>query len=64
MSPDGSSVHALVPFKVVNVKGFTLPQTGSYSMLIYTSVGILVMAGAAMLIVLLCRRRPAKRNRR
>ena len=64
MSPDGNSVHALVPFKVVNVKGFTLPQTGSYSMLIYTSVGILVMAGAAMLIVLLCRRRPAKRNRR
>ena len=64
MSPDGSSVHALVPFKVVNVKGFTLPQTGSYSMLIYTSVGILVMAGAAALIILLCRRRPAKRSRR
>lgn len=63
MSPDGSSVNALVPLKVVNVKGFTLPQTGSASMWIYTSVGILVMAGAATLIVLLCRRRPAKRNR-
>ena len=64
MAPDGASAHALVPLKVVNVKGFNLPQTGSHGTWIYTSVGILIMACAVVLMVVLNRRRPAHRSAR
>ena len=62
MSADGGSLHAFVPLKVVNTKGFSLPQTGSFGTAIYTTVGILVMAGAATLIFLMTRRRSQPRR--
>ena len=64
MSADGGSLHAYVLLKVVNTKGFSLPQTGSFGTAVYTTVGILVMAGAAILIVLLIHRRTQPKRRR
>lgn len=44
MKADNSSVHAVVPFTVVNTKGFELPKTGSYGTLMFTVGGVLAMA--------------------
>ena len=64
MSADGGSLHAYVPLKVVNTKGFSLPQTGSFGTAVYTTVGILVMAGTAILIFMLTRRRTQPKHHR
>lgn len=44
MKADNSSVHAVVPFTVVNTKGFELPKTGSYGTWMFTVGGVLAMA--------------------
>ena len=52
MLEDNGSVNALAPLSVVNTRGFDLPETGDHGTMMFTIVGILIMAGAATFIVL------------
>ncbi len=59
---DGNKVtmedsNAKVPLTIVNTRGFDLPQTGDNGTMMFTIVGILVMAGAAGVLVLTCRKK-------
>ena len=59
MLEDDGSVNAHVPLSVVNTRGFDLPETGDNGTMMFTVFGILIMAGAATVIVLASRK---KRN--
>ena len=61
MATDGSSAHALITLTVTNSKGFDLPQTGGNGTWIYTTIGIVLMAGAAAIFFIVTRRRPGRR---
>ena len=61
MATDGSSAHALITLTVTNTKGFDLPQTGGSGTWIYTTIGIVLMAGAAAIFFVVTRRRPGRR---
>ena len=56
MLADGGSANAEVPLTVVNTRGFDLPETGDNGTMMFTIVGILLMAGAACLILLSLRK--------
>ena len=56
MLADGSSANAEAPLTVVNTRGFDLPETGDNGTMMFTIVGILLMAGAACLILLSLRK--------
>ena len=61
MLEDDGSVNASVPLKVVNTRGFDLPQTGDHGTWMFSVVGILMMAGAAcFLLVLVTKKRTAE----
>ena len=61
MLEDDGSVNASVPLKVVNTRGFDLPQTGDNGTWMFSIVGILMMAGAAcFLLVLVSKKRTAE----
>ena len=50
-----------MPLKVVNTRGFDLPQTGDNGTWMFSVVGILMMAGAAcFLLVLVTKKRTAE----
>ena len=57
MLEDDGSVNASVPLKVVNTRGFDLPQTGDHGTWMFSVVGILLMAGAAAVIILTSRKK-------
>lgn len=57
MKADNSSVHAAVPFTVVNTKGFELPKTGSYGTWMFTAGGVLAMGAAAFMIYKLSKKK-------
>ena len=59
MLEDNGSANAEAPLTVVNTRGFDLPETGDNGTMMSTIVGILLMAGAAGMIVLTLRK---KRN--
>ena len=59
MLEDDVSVNALAPLTVVNTRGFDLPKTGDNGTMLFTIFGILAMAGAATVIILVSRK---KRN--
>ena len=59
MLEDDGSVNAHAPLSVVNTRGFDLPETGDNGTMMFTVFGILIMAGAAAVIVLVSRK---KRN--
>lgn len=50
MKEDNGSVHAAVPFTVINTKGFELPKTGSYGTWMFTVCGVLAMGAAAFIL--------------
>ena len=52
MLEDNGSANAEAPLSVVNTRGFDLPETGDHGTMMFTIVGILMMAGAAAFIVL------------
>ena len=52
MLEDNGSANAEAPLSVVNTRGFDLPETGDHGTMMFTIVGILMMAGAATFIVL------------
>ncbi len=57
MRPDDASENAQAPLTIVNTKGFTLPKTGDNGTMMFTIAGILLMAGAAGVIVVACRKK-------
>ena len=60
MLEDNGSANAEVPLSVVNTRGFDLPETGDHGTMMFTIVGILMMAGAATFIVLASKKRNAR----
>ena len=54
---DNGSVNAHAPLTVVNTRGFDLPETGDNGTMMFTVIGILAMAGAAAVIVLVSRKK-------
>lgn len=57
MLEDDGSVNAVVPLKVVNTRGFDLPQTGDHGTWMFSVIGILLMAGAAVIIIMTSRKK-------
>ena len=57
MLEDNGSTNAEAPLTVVNTRGFDLPETGDNGTMMFTIVGILLMAGAAGMIVLTLRKK-------
>jgi len=57
MLEDDGSINASVPLKVVNTRGFDLPQTGDHGTWMFSVVGILLMAGAAVVIIMTTRKK-------
>ena len=57
MLEDDGSVNAVVPLKVVNTRGFDLPQTGDHGTWMFSVIGILLMAGAAVVIIMTSRKK-------
>ena len=57
MLEDNGSQNAHAPLSVVNTRGFDLPETGDTGTMMFTIFGILAMAGAAAVIVLVCRKK-------
>ena len=60
MEPDGSSANALVPFTVINTRGFDLPQTGSYGNWMFPVAGLSMLALCVAGIVALTRKSKKK----
>ena len=57
MLEDNGSINAHAPLTVVNTRGFDLPETGDNGTMMFTVIGILAMAGAAAVIVLVSRKK-------
>lgn len=60
MLEDNGSVNAHAPLTVVNTRGFDLPETGDRGTLMFSILGILVMAGSLTCIVLANRKKARK----
>ena len=60
MLEDNGSANAEAPLSVINTRGFDLPETGDHGTMMFTIVGILMMAGAATFIVLASKKRNAR----
>ena len=60
MLEDNGSANAEAPLSVVNTRGFDLPETGDHGTMMFTIVGILMMAVAATFIVLASKKRNAR----
>lgn len=57
MVEDNGSTNAEAPLTVVNTRGFDLPKTGDNGTVMFTVVGILLMAGAVSVIALVSRKK-------
>lgn len=57
MLEDDGSVNASVPLKVINTRGFDLPQTGDHGTWMFSVIGILMMAGATAVLVMVLRKK-------
>ena len=57
MLEDEGSVNASVPLTVVNTRGFDLPQTGDNGTWMFRVIGIMLMAGAAVVIFAVSRKK-------
>ena len=57
MLEDDGSINASVPLKVVNTRGFDLPQTGDHGTWMFSVIGILLMTGAAVVIIMTSRKK-------
>jgi len=57
MLEDDGSINAHAPLSVVNTRGFDLPETGDNGTMMFTVGGILLMAGAILVILFVCRKK-------
>ena len=60
MSAIGSSTHALVPFTIINTRGFDLPQTGGTGNWMFPVIGMVMLAACVTGIVILLKKKPAQ----
>lgn len=60
MQAQDSSENAVAPLMVVNTKGFDLPETGDDGVMVFTVTGILLMAGALLVITLVSKKKEHK----
>lgn len=61
MLADDSSANAEAPLTVVNTSGFDLPQTGDHGTWMFTVGGIILMAGAMGIILLVSRKKKSEK---
>ncbi len=59
MLEDNGSANAEAPLTVVNTRGFDLPETGDNGTMMFTIVGILLMAGAVAVLIFANRKKSA-----
>ena len=59
MLEDNGSTNAEAPLTVVNTRGFDLPETGDNGTMMFTIVGILLMAGAVAALIIVNRKKSA-----
>ena len=59
MLEDNGSTNAEAPLTVVNTRGFDLPETGDNGTMMFTIVGILLMAGAVAVLIFTNRKKSA-----
>lgn len=57
MLADGGSANAEAPLTVVNTRGFDLPETGDNGTMMFTIVGIILMAGAVAVLLIANRKK-------
>lgn len=57
MQADNGSLNAAATLTIMNTAGFDLPQTGDSGVALYGLIGILLMAGAAFVLVLTFRKK-------
>ena len=57
MVEDNGSKNAEAPLTVVNTRGFDLPKTGDNGTFVFTVIGVLMMAGAAAVLVVANRKK-------
>ena len=60
MSAVGTSAHALVPFTIINTRGFDLPQTGGTGNWMFPVIGIVMLSACVTGIVILLKKKPAQ----
>ena len=60
MLEDDGSANAEAPLTVVNTRGFDLPKTGDTGTMMFTVGGIILMAGALLVIFFVCRKKEKK----
>ena len=60
MSAVGTSAHALVPFTIINTRGFDLPQTGGTGNWLFPVIGLSMLAFCVTGIVILMKKKPAE----
>ena len=60
MSAIGTSGHALVPFTIINTRGFDLPQTGGTGNWLFPVIGMVMLAACITGIVILAKKKPAQ----
>ncbi len=60
MSAVGTSGHALVPFTIINTRGFDLPQTGGTGNWMFPVIGMVMLAACITGIVILLKKKPAQ----
>ena len=60
MSAVGTSAHALVPFTIINTRGFDLPQTGGTGNWLFPVIGMVMLAACVTGIVILLKKKPAQ----
>ena len=60
MSAVGTSAHALVPFTIINTRGFDLPQTGGTGNWMFPVIGMVMLAACITGIVILLKKKPAQ----
>lgn len=59
MLEDGDSANAEAPLTVVNTRGFDLPETGDNGTMVFTIVGILLMASAVAILIAIFHKKSA-----
>lgn len=56
MNEDNGSLHALVPFTVINHRGFDIPTTGAEGVFIFAFAAVMFLSGSIALAVFLIRK--------
>ncbi len=62
MLDDDGSANAIAPLKVINTRGFDLPQTGDHGTVMFSVIGILLMSAAAVVILITARKKNTARK--